>query len=755
MASQHHAGAAHPDGHGGAGTAQLLREVALEVSRSARDVLGASTRAAAVLTSPRLARSSVRHPRSGMAAQWALVRALTRDTGLGFAVGAAGGALGRMGQAGEICGRESLANRVAVTSLRLRAAAVLTEHPELGRDAGMRRLMDAVAADRDVDALRALRALLKDKGAERAMSTLAPLFAELSAIRALLDENPLNDEVGWQIATGEALHADPWFGISARHLAAFDDGEGAAVPVTLDEEDRRSLAERGSLMGFLHNIDLLRTDGRILIQDVRGPDGVLRHVLQAPGMAPGKPRNDSPQDFVGAWSNLFDPESPYTRGILLAIDEYGLPEGADLAMIGHSEGGIALMNLAQNSEFCRRFRVTHVVAVGSPIDNKRPADPRTWVASVTNQHDLVPTLDGRGAGSGTVFTPHPDWYEVDYIDASHDFPLCHSLGTYIDNLEADLPEARRDIDDALTPYRGQVVRSQVYQLKDRANPPQGYPLMAVPVTPVATTAGPAEVPVRYYDSTAVVAFFAVAPTAAAPLLSDASWMTPTRFGRRVLVALSVYEHRCVSLGAYNEMSLAVLVNDLWRPRPYDVVRDLLRRADTRRAGRQVTALAVTTPEAEAVSRELWGQPARRALLDVRLTANRLRATLTEPLLTEPARDEPAATEAGPTGPGLAEPGPLLDFSGDLGPYVTAPRVDSVLYGRTADATLRTLVHCAGRQRFHAAPRLRLRCAPGPAADEHPLLRQIRALGLDGARPLFVLSSPVHQARRGAGAPLPR
>ncbi|MEV6551031.1 hypothetical protein AB0M57_20310, partial [Streptomyces sp. NPDC051597] len=301
----------------------------------------------------------------------------------------------------------------------------------------------------------------------------APLMAELLAIRALLDEDPKNDETAWALAAGRELSADPLHGISAAHLAAMDKGEGAAEPVDLSDQERQLIAAEGSFLGFLGNIEALRTDGRVLVQDVRGPDGVVRHVLQAPGMAPGRPRNDSPQDFIGAWRNLFMSDSPYTRSILLALADYGIPKGAEVALIGHSEGGIALMNLAQNEEFCRLYRVTHVVTVGSPVDNKKPADPRTWVASITNQHDIVPVLDGRGAGS--AFDPHPNWYEVDYTGPSHEFPLCHMLREYIKHLTTVIPEAREDVDAALGPYRGTVVRSQVYQLKDRPAHPRATP----------------------------------------------------------------------------------------------------------------------------------------------------------------------------------------------------------------------------------------------------------------------------------------
>ncbi|MER5863447.1 acetoacetate decarboxylase family protein [Kitasatospora sp. NPDC002040] len=708
--------------------AQLeLRDRAREIVRAAEEVLEISARTTAALAHPALTSSALRHPATGLPAQWALLRALTSRQGLGFAVKAPEGLMRRLGQAGEVFGQESLAALIAVSSLRLRIAATTLEHPELLEDPGMRRLTEAVVGDRDLASLRALRALIKDRGSQQALAGITPIMPELFAIRALLDEDPGNDEAGWALATGRDLTVDPLKGIDVQHLAGLDAGEGAADPVELSALEQPQIARAGTLLGYLRNIAALATDGRILIQDVRDPDGTVRYVLQAPGMAAGKPRNDSPQDFVGAWNNLFNNDSPYTRGIRLAMEQHGIPDGAELALIGHSEGGISLMNLAQDVEFSTRYRVTHIVCIGSPIDNKTPADPDSWVATVTNQHDLVPILDGRGTGS--VFNPHPDWYEVDYTDATHGFPQCHTIARYLANLEHDLPEARERIDAALTPYRHPVLRSQAYQLKDRAHPPQGYPFMTVPTTPAATSAGPVELPVRYYDSTVAVAIFAVDAQAAARVLPGLSWLRPTRVGRKALVALSWYEHRCVSLGPYSELSLAVLVNDLWRPRPYDVLRDLLRRADVRRTGRHVVDLLVTTPEALAVGREIWGQPGVAAPVEVQVAGRRVSLLARDP-------------EHG---------GPLVGLTGAIGPATRVPQVDSVLYGRPDRNTVRTMVRVQRGMRLHPAPRARLLVGD----SDQQLARHLRELGLAGARPLFVMTADGYLARRSGGTVLPR
>ncbi|MFD0568728.1 acetoacetate decarboxylase family protein [Kitasatospora gansuensis] len=226
-----------------------------------------------------------------------------------------------------------------------------------------------------------------------------------------------------------------------------------------------------------------------------------------------------------------------------------------------------------------------------------------------------------------------------------------------------------------------------------------------------------------------MAIFAVDAEAAARVLPELSWLRPTRAGHKALVALTGYEHRVVSLGPYSELSLAVLVNDLWRPRPYDVLRDLLRRADVRRTGRHVVDLLVTTPEALAVGREIWGQPGVAAQVEVTVADRRIQVLARDP-------------EHG---------GPLVELTGAIGPSGRVPQVDSVLYGRPDDNTVRTMVRVQRGMRLHPAPRARLRVGEA----DHPLTRHLRELRLQGARPLFVMTAPSYLARRSGGTILPR
>ncbi|MEV8636700.1 hypothetical protein AB0395_34165 [Streptosporangium sp. NPDC051023] len=706
------------------GDAALLRAAARELADIGVMIREASVHATAALTEGAALGAVARAPAAGCLAQRALLRAVTNGRGLGYAF--SGGVLGTLAaKLGAMVGGESLAVRVLATSLRLRIAAVALDHPELTGDPMLARLVEAAAADRDLEAVRALRVLLRDRGAVRTLSELAPVFGEVLALRALLDENPLNDATAWLIATGKGYAtADPITGMSNRAIAVLDTGEGAARRVDLAALESARLSRSGSLLGFLRNISLLGTTGRILIQSVEGQDGVTRHIVQAPGMQAGQPDNDSPQDLLGAFSSAVLDSSPYSRALARAVDDYGLPHGAELALVGHSAGGAAIMNLVQDAGFCARHTVTHAVAVGSPIDFKRPADPRTWIASVTNQHDIIPTLDGQGAGG--CFDLHPDWYVVDYSDPTHLFPLCHGIEHYIANLADDLPEAHARIDGQLTPYQGRVVRSQAYQLFDRAPCPEGFPFLTVPTYPAETPGGTIELPVRCQDGGALTAYFAAEQGAAADLLKGTGLGPAVRLAGRALVVVHASWNRRTSLGAYREVHLGVVVPDPWRPGSPRVWPDLPRGADRRRSGSFMAGSIVDTGLACAVAPRLWGGEPYMAPVEFELT------------------DRAARVAVG----GLEDR--LLVLSGSLGPWLPASDRDLVGYMRSADATLRSCVRTSGPGRVHPAPRVRL--TVGQAA--HPLAGRLRELGLDGARPLLCLSTPVRQTLQDACVPVP-
>ncbi|CND49992.1 Uncharacterised protein [Mycobacterium tuberculosis] len=713
-------GPAAEDVIGGGGGAVGLPGAARELAEIAHALREASAHATAVLCDARVAAAACRAPREGWRAQRALVRAITDPAGLGWAP--SGGVLGVLGaKLGEFAGTTSLPVAVMTTSLRLRIAAVALAEPALTGDPLVRRLIEAAGQGRGGVA-GALRDLVGERGAAGALTAVSPVFSEVLALRALLDRNPLNDHTAWLIATGMgAATADPLTGLSNRAIARLDRGFGAAVRTDPAPREAARFCREASLLGLLGDLAAIGPSGRALVLTVRGPDGVERYVLLAPGMRMGVPDDASPADLLGAFSSTVRDSGPYSRSLAKAIADHRIPAGADLAMIGHSAGGAAVMSLSQDAALNARYRLTHVVAIGSPIDFKEPANPATWVASITNRHDIIPSLDGQGAGN--CFATRPGWYVVDYTDPAHLFPACHSLEHYAANIEHDLPEARAVVERRLAPYTGPVVRRRLYQLYDDARRPAGFPFLTVATRAASTPDGPVELPARTSDAATLTAWFSIDAASAAEVLGEADGAVPVRVAGRSLVALHVHDHRQSTLGPHQEVTLGLLVHDPWCPRPAGVWLDLLRRPYLRGAGLWTLATALSTPAAGAAHRNLWSEHAVTAPIGVRLDGRAAALTV-----------------------GTADDR-VLAFSGTLGPSSPARSGDLVVYSTLAGETLRTLVHTHGQARLHPAPRARLDIGAG---DDPPAAR-LRALGLDGARPILCLGSPHQMLRRDAGS----
>ncbi len=150
--------------------------------------------------------------------------------------------------------------------------------------------------------------------------------------------------------------------------------------------DQRNLASAGA------------DQGQIDVKAIPQPDGTTKYVVTMPGTKDWQfnPLGDNPyaNDLATNLHAMAGHNTVYEQMVAKALHDAGAPPGADVMLIGHSQGGIVAANAAADSatgEF--PYHVTHVVTAGSPIANI-PIPKGTQVLSFENSHDIVPHLDG-------------------------------------------------------------------------------------------------------------------------------------------------------------------------------------------------------------------------------------------------------------------------------------------------------------------------------------------------------------------------
>lgn len=94
----------------------------------------------------------------------------------------------------------------------------------------------------------------------------------------------------------------------------------------------------------------------------------------------------------------------------------GVPTGATLVLVGHSQGGLTAYAAAADARLRQQFRVSHVITAGSPVAGM-PAPPGVRVLSLEHRGDLVPRLDG-----------HPNPARADHVTVRFGKPGGIDLG---------------------------------------------------------------------------------------------------------------------------------------------------------------------------------------------------------------------------------------------------------------------------------------------------------------------------------------
>jgi hypothetical protein len=197
------------------------------------------------------------------------------------------------------------------------------------------------------------------------------------------------------VAEHRPLSVDPVFG---RPLAPLvPDGERTGGSVSISQYSpswgNRAPSSIGSMLDRVGDLED-QPAASIAVQRVVGADSVARYVVELSGMRSMTNTSD-PEDLLGSGAALVRSTTNYTTCVREAIDAALVPRGAQVLLVGHSEGGIVAMDLAGDPAFNgARVRVMQVVAAGSPISSKPVASGSgTRVLSIENVNDIVTHLD--------------------------------------------------------------------------------------------------------------------------------------------------------------------------------------------------------------------------------------------------------------------------------------------------------------------------------------------------------------------------
>lgn len=133
--------------------------------------------------------------------------------------------------------------------------------------------------------------------------------------------------------------------------------------------------------------------GQVRVATVVGADGKPRVIVSVPGTETWDPRaGDNPADGIGNFVTAGGGRSTLTEAVELAMANANIPPGAEVMMVGHSQGGMSVADLVSNPDFVSTYNVTNAVTFGSPIDSDQ-IDPRVKVMELQHSTDLVPRLD--------------------------------------------------------------------------------------------------------------------------------------------------------------------------------------------------------------------------------------------------------------------------------------------------------------------------------------------------------------------------
>ena len=177
--------------------------------------------------------------------------------------------------------------------------------------------------------------------------------------------------------------------------------------------------------------------GVISIQRVEHADGRVSWVVYVPGTTDWTVGDGEPQDLLTNLEGVGGTPTAMESAVVTAMRQAGIQPGEEVALYGHSQGGITVSNIAADPAIQDRYNITTVLTAGAPTAGADIPDD-VHALHVENTGDAVPGLDAAPTPTG----PHR---QVAMID-THQMGMGgypHASGVYAqatEGLEERAPE---------------------------------------------------------------------------------------------------------------------------------------------------------------------------------------------------------------------------------------------------------------------------------------------------------------------------
>ena len=177
--------------------------------------------------------------------------------------------------------------------------------------------------------------------------------------------------------------------------------------------------------------------GVISIQRVEHADGRVSWVVYVPGTTDWTSGDGEPQDLLTNLEAVGGTPTAMESGVVTAMRQAGIQPGEEVALYGHSQGGITVSNIAADPAIQGRYNITTVLTAGSPTAGADIPDD-VHALHLENAGDAVPGLDAAPTPTG----PHRQVAMLDtHQTSTNGYP--HASSAYAqaaEGLEDKAPE---------------------------------------------------------------------------------------------------------------------------------------------------------------------------------------------------------------------------------------------------------------------------------------------------------------------------